>query len=296
VTALTVYTRHSHYLINNVTRTQLWTAGVSESVVRHRMADKVNQLVGDYLDNLAAGTKALPLPMALRPLLHVGDGHLDSTSPLNRLAESYVDAVRRTEEARQRVEEGHSREAGKARRDAREALNEIKRRLGQVTPRLFDEMRWHADMVHDAMTQLPAVGSATDPVRAYRGDWLTPVHSPIYGSKLHPYGTAREFLSVSTLMEVALRFMAENPAGNRKVLVVYQLTGQQARDISVFSSFAVDEEAVFPPHSRTRRVEDPELAASVRAEAERLIADMVRRGVIPEPPGPYEIIIMEEPT
>ena len=30
VMALTVYTRHSHYLINNVTRTQLWTAGMSD--------------------------------------------------------------------------------------------------------------------------------------------------------------------------------------------------------------------------------------------------------------------------
>ena len=62
--ALTVYTRHSHYLINNVTRTQLWTAGMSDSLVQRRMMDKANELVGNYLDNRAKGTKALPLPMA----------------------------------------------------------------------------------------------------------------------------------------------------------------------------------------------------------------------------------------
>ncbi|MFI7703044.1 hypothetical protein [Nonomuraea sp. NPDC049480] len=305
VMALTVYTRHSHYLINNVTRTHPWTPGSSPSLVEHGMVNKVNTLVGHYLDNLAANTKALPLPMALRPMLHVGDANLDSTSPLNPLAEFYVHAVRRTEEASRRLEEfraegrtHEAREVGKelreARREARAAFNAIKERLGQVTPRLFDEMRRHADMVHEAMTQLPAVGSPDAPVRAYRGDWITPLHSPVYGSKPYPYGTAREFLSVSRQMEVAIRFMAENPAGNRKVLVVYRLTGQQARDVSVFSSYAVDEEAVFPPHSLTRRVDDPELAASVRAEADRLMADMSWRGVIPEIPHAYEIIIMEE--
>ncbi|MGN9780986.1 hypothetical protein ACTMTF_06125 [Nonomuraea sp. ZG12] len=305
VMALTVYTRHSHYLINNVTRTQLWTAGMSESLVRHRMVDKAGRLVGDYLDNLAAGTKALPLPMALRPMLHVGDGHLDSRSPLSPLAGAYVDAVRRTDEAKQRVaglqERGRTQEARQAggelrqaRRDRREAWNALKERLDGVTPRLWDEMRWHADMAHDAMTRLPGVGSPESPVQAYRGDWITPVHSPIYGSRLHPHGTAREFLSVSGLLEVAIRFMAENPAGDRKVLVAYRLTGRQARDISVFSSFAEDQESVFPPHSRTRRVDDLESAARLREEADRLAADMVVRGVIPEAPRSYEIIVMEE--
>lgn len=305
VMALTVYTRHSHYLINNVTRTQLWTAGMSDSLVQHRMVDKANQLVGNYLDNLAKGTKALPLPMALRPMLHVGDGHLDSRSPLNPLADSYIDAVHRAEEAKQRVsdlrEQGHKEEARQAggdlreaRRNRQDAWNTLKEHLGQVTPRLWDEMRWHADMVHDAMAQLPGVGSPENPVQAYRGDWMTPVHSPIYGSRLHPHGTAREFLSVSRLLEVAIRFMAENPASDRKVLVAYQLTGQQARDISVFSSFTEDQEAVFPPRSRTHRIYDPEFAARLREAADRLAEDMVARGVIPEAPRSYEIIVMEE--
>jgi hypothetical protein len=48
------------------------------------------------------------------------------------------------------------------------------------------------------------------------------------------------------------------------------------------------------PHSRTHRVDDPELAANLRAEVDRLAADMVGRGVIPEAPRAYEIIVMEE--
>lgn len=305
LTALTVYTRHSHYLINNVIRTQLWTGGVSESLVHRHMSVKADQLIQNYLDNLAADQKALPLPLALRPLLHAGEGHLDSRSPLRPLAEAYIDAARRAEEARQQVEEhktagrsAEARQAGQdlrqARADQRAAMSEIKERTAPVSELLFDEMRWHADMVHDALMQLPARGSPEAPAQAYRGDWITPIGSPIYGSKLVPYGRAREVLSMSNLMEVAIRFMAENPASDRKVLVVYQLTGQQARDISIFSSFPEDQESVFPPGSRMRRVDDPELAARIHAEAERLAADMVRRGVIPEAPHDYRIIVMEE--
>jgi hypothetical protein len=303
--ALTVYTRHGHYLINNVIRTQLWSAGVSESMVRDRMVSKVDGLVKNYLDNLAADRKALPLPMALRPALHTGGGHLDSRSPMNAQAQSYVDAVRRAEAAQTQLDAAKAqgdrsaaREAGadlrEARKEQRAAQEEIDARVRQVVPKLFDEMRWHADMVDDAMRQLPAVGSPEAPVQAFRGDWLTPVYSPIYGSDMFPTGTAREFLSVSTLMEVAIRFMAENPAGDRKVLVVYQLTGQHARDISVFSSFAEDQESVLPPRSRTRRVDDPELAAQMHTEARRLAEDMVRRGVIPEVPRDFQVIVMEE--
>ncbi|NRQ40512.1 hypothetical protein HII36_53170, partial [Nonomuraea sp. NN258] len=305
VMALTVYTRHSHYLINNVTRTQLWTAGMSESAVQTRMAQKVTELVSNYLDNLATGRKALPLPLELRPLLHAGDGHLDSRSPLNATAQAWMDAAHRAEDAKTRAgelrAEGHTNAARQAesevrdaRRDQRAAWRELREDLADVTPRLFDEMRWHADMVHDAMLQLPALGTPDRPVLAYRGDWITPVYSPIYGSKLFPYGVAREFMSVSTLVEVAVRFMAENPASDRKVLVVYLLNGGQARDISVFSSFAEDQEAVFPPHSRAHRVDNPELVERVRAEAERAAQDLVRRGVLPEAPTGYDIIVMEE--
>src|SRR5690606_9741298 len=97
------------------------------------------------------------------------------------------------------------------------------------------------------------------PVQAYRGDWMTPVHSPIYGSDLYPYGTAREFLSLSRDLEVAIDFMVKNPGGDRKILTVYRLTGQQAKDISIFSSFPDQQEIILPPYSRMRRVGDPVL-------------------------------------
>ncbi|TYB95959.1 hypothetical protein FXF53_23285 [Micromonospora sp. WP24] len=77
--------------------------------------------------------------------------------------------------------------------------------------------------------------------------------------------------------------MSENPASGGKVLVVYLLTGEQARDISVFSSFAEDDEAVFPPRSRMRRTSDhPELVEQVRA------------GLPEEFRDNCEIIVMEE--
>ncbi|MGW4460877.1 toxin glutamine deamidase domain-containing protein [Micromonospora sp. NPDC004704] len=305
VMALTVYTRHSHYLINNVIRTQLWTAGVSEPIVRGRMKDKVLELVSNYLKNLRAGQKALPLPMALRPVLHLGEGHLDSRSPLSPLAQDWADAARRFDIADQLLIEhrtaGRTAEADRARADRAQAKldrsiawQQIRASLIAPTARLFDEMRWHSDMVHDAASRLPRLGSAAAPVLAYRGDWMTPVHSPIYGSRIWSTGTAREFLSVSSRLDVAVRFMAENPASGRKILVVYRLTGGQARDISVFSSFAEDQEAVLPPWSRARRVDVPELVERIRTELDGTVSEMVAGGVIPEAPQDYDVIIMEE--
>ncbi|MFI6761338.1 toxin glutamine deamidase domain-containing protein [Micromonospora sp. NPDC050417] len=305
VMALTVYTRHSHYLINNVIRTQLWTAGVSERVVRARMTDKAVELVSNYLENLRTGRKALPLPLALRPVLHTGDGHLDSRSPLRSNVQEWMDATHRMEEAARQAAEHAAADRQAAKRQARRAEDQAGRErdamwdrivasLGPPTSRLFDEMRWHADMVHDATSRLPTLGSADDPTLAYRGDWVTPVHSPIYGSRLWSQGTAREFLSVSRRLDVAVRFMAENPASDRKVIVVYHLTGRQARDISVFSSFAEDQEAVLPPRSRTRLVDAPQLVDRIRSELDRTVDEMVRNGVIPEAPHGYKVIVVEE--
>ncbi|SCE91851.1 hypothetical protein GA0070216_103124 [Micromonospora matsumotoense] len=291
VMALAVYTRHSHYLINNVIRTHLFTGGVAERPTREVFDRKVAELVRNYLGNIAAGTKALPLPLMLRAVVHEGPGHLTVKAPLSDPAGRWVQAQRRLAAAeeqarhsdgdsvRQRRPGGEVRSADRA-RDA--AWSELTSLLRAVSPRLFDETRWHADMVHDAMMQLPAVGSPDRPVLAYRGDWITPVYSPIYGNSWWPTGRAREFLSVSRRLDVAVRFMAENPAAGGKILVVYRLTGQQARDISVFSSFAVDEEAVFPPHSRMRRTADPGLAEQVRAQLPAEFQDNC------------EIIIMEE--
>ncbi|MEU1603555.1 hypothetical protein [Micromonospora matsumotoense] len=291
VMALAVYTRHSHYLINNVIRTHLFTGGVAERPTREVFDRKVNELVKNYLGNIAAGTKALPLPLMLRTVVHEGAGHLTARSPLSGSAERWVEAQRRVAAAEEQARRsaGNSleeRRAGSEERRADKARDaawsELSSRLRSVSPRLFDEIRWHADMVHDAMMQLPAVGSSDRPVVAYRGDWITPVYSPIYGNSWLPTGKAREFLSVSRRLDVAVRFMAENPASGGRILVVYRLTGQQARDISVFSSFAVDEEAVLPPRSRMRRTADPELAEQVRAQ------------LPPEFQENCKIIIMEE--
>ncbi|WP_344831120.1 hypothetical protein [Nonomuraea dietziae] len=298
--AMTVYTESSHSLINHVARTQLWTAGLSESVVHRRLADKIHQAVTAYLDNMAGGQRSSGyIPAVVHSALYPS-----GRSSLHERAQAYVDAARRADEATKALAEHRAegrkeeaRQAGKdlreARRERQEALNDVKMQLGKGLTRLFDEMRWHVDMVHDAMMQLPAVGTPDRPVLAYRGDWLTPVHSPIYGSKWHPHGTAREFLSTSLSLEVAVRFMLDNPAGDRKVLVVYQLTGQQARDISVFSAYASEKEAVLPPRSRTEWVRDQEQVEGVRADVERVITDMVNRRSLSEPPD-YEIIVMRE--
>ncbi|MCG5220954.1 WXG100-like domain-containing protein [Streptosporangium soli] len=300
VMALTVYTMDGHYLINNVTRTQLWTGGVSEAAVRVRMAQKAESLTASYLDSRVLGPKTLPLPLALIHALHTGTDHYASQSPLNALSQAYVDAVLKGEIAKRDGEEhreaGRAAEARKADGDARDARKaqratwtEIRELLKPVMPRLFDEMRWHADMMYDAMMQLPTLGTPEAPVRAYRGDWITPGHSPIYGSQLYPHGSAREFLSASRRLAVGLQFMADNPS-SRKVLVVYQLTGQQARDISVFSAISKEQEVILPPHSRARRIQDPELVEQIRKEVERLTEDMkLRLG-----PDDYEIIVMEE--
>ncbi|MEN3307397.1 MAG: hypothetical protein V7603_3599, partial [Micromonosporaceae bacterium] len=274
VMALTVYTRHSHYLINNVVRTHMFTHGVSDRAVELVLGRKINELARNYLDNLAKGERPLPLPLGLRPLLHEAEGHLTSQSPLHPLAQRWMDATHEVAAWERRAEgyraAGMTAELRQAQAQAQVAAqarqvawSQIRQRLAAVTPALFDEMRWHADMAHDAMMQLPAVGTPDHPVIAYRGDWTTPVHSPIYGSALYPHGSAHEFLSVSRRLDVAVRFMSENPAAGEKVLVVYRLTGEQARDVSVFSSFAVDEEAVFPPGSQMHRVNDPALSEMV---------------------------------
>ncbi len=275
VLALSVYTRHSHYLINNVITAQMLTLGMSEVQVRKVHDGKISELVKNYLTKLARSETPLPLPLALRPVLHEGPGHLDSTSALRPAAREWIDATRAAGAAHadmtrltaegDRVGARAARaEEARAMRTAELARAEIQQQLKAVAPRLFDEVRWHADMVYDALMQLPTIGTPERPVIAYRGDWTTPVWSPIYGNKVLPNGKAFSVLSVSRLPEVAVRFMAENPASERKVIAVYRLTGVNARDISVFSSFPKDQEAVLPPGSHTRQVRDPELERQVR--------------------------------
>ncbi|MGW0810749.1 hypothetical protein [Nonomuraea sp. NPDC002799] len=303
--ALTVYTRPSHDLINNVTRTRLWTAGMSEAAVRKVLSLKVEKRLAGYLAELAEGRKGRALSFLLRPLLHEGDGALTPQSPLNAVAQAWVDAAHTGEQAKHAREAhraaGRTAEAQQAENGIREARGaqraawrEIRERLGGLLPQLAAEMRWHADMAHDALMQLPPVGSPDRPVLGYRGDWLTPVHSPIYGSKLFPHGTTREFLSLSRSMEVAVQYVSKNLVGERGVLVVYVLTGGNGRDISIFSTHPEQEEILLPPQSHGRRVHDPELEARIRESLERTAEQMIRRGELAKVPDKYDILIMEE--
>lgn len=303
--ALTVYTRPSHDLINNVTRTRLWTAGRSEAVVRKVMDRKAEKRLAGYLEELAEGSKGRALSFLLRPLLHEGDGPLTHQSPLNPTARKWVDAAHAMDQAKREREEhraaGRRAEAQQAENRIREARSvqraawrEIRERLGEVMPRLAAEMRWHADMAHDALMQLPPVGSPDRPVFAYRGDWLTPVHSPIYGSRLFPHGTTREFLSMSLNLEVAVKYVSKNLVGERGVLVVWQLTGGHGREISIFSTHPEDQEVLLPPHSHGRQVRNPELEAQIRDSLNRTAEDLVRRGELDKVPDRYDILIMEE--
>ncbi|WP_406319533.1 hypothetical protein OHA77_19685 [Streptosporangium sp. NBC_01639] len=304
--ALTVYTRPSHDLINNVTRTRLWTGGMSEAAVRKVMDLKVERRLAGYLGELAEdGGKGRALSFLLRPLLHEGDGPLTPRSPLNPTARKWVDAAHAMDQAKHEREEhraaGRRAEARQAENRIREARSaqraawrEIRERLGDVMPRLAAEMRWHADMAHDALMQLPPVGSPDRPVLAYRGDWLTPVHSPIYGSRLFPHGTTREFLSLSLSLEVAVKYVSKNLVGDRGVLVVWQLAGGYGRDISIFSTHPEDREVLLPPHSHGRQVRNPELEAQIRDSLARTAEDLVRRGELDKVPDRYDILIMEE--
>jgi hypothetical protein len=288
---LAVYSRHSHYLINNVVTADALTFGVSELPVRAIHDRKADGLVGKYLDEIAAGKSTLmPLPEALHDVVHEGTGH----SPLNEPAKRWIDATKRQAQAQQQrehyLETGQRAEAQQAKAEVKQAAAErnaawaqIKESLDEAMPTLFKEMEWHTDMAHDALMQLPTVGSPEHPVVVYRGDWTTRVHSLAYGSKYYPHGVALNFQSVSRSLNVAAQFMAHNPSDGQKVLVAYRLTGKHARDISAFSWFgSSEEEAIFPPGAWATRVEDPALV------------EQIRNGLPEEYRDSCQIIVMEE--
>lgn len=302
--ALTVYARHGHDLIDAMTSMHPWAGGVSESAARERMTRKAEDLAADHLTAAAAGRTA-PLPPSLRPLLYA-DQERPGSSSLTAEGKDWVDAARRIEEAKHR-RHGH-RAAGRAedargaeteirqaRRSQRAAWRRIREQIGEMTPSLFDEMCWHGDMVHAAMTQLPAIGTPEHPVIAYRGDAKTSAYSPIHGSRLSPSVTTQEYVTVSRRLETALRSMAGVPAHDR-VLVVYRLTGGHGRDTSIFSLSPEDQGAVLSPHARTRRLHDTEMARRIREEVTRTAKDMVDRGELEQIPYGYEIVVMEEKT
>jgi hypothetical protein len=285
--AVTAYTGPDHKLINHATRTHLWANPISQRAVRMAFDQKIQSMVQEYLQGEVDGRNS-DLPLPLMPLIWNDGGErpgarerwVESAKAMKRIK----DDIARYKFAGAKTKELEA-ELRQVRREQRLAGREMKQRTSDYASRLFDELRWHADMVHDLLLQLPAVGSRDEPVLAYRGDGSTPVHSPIYGSKLYPFGTAREFLSASRELQMAVSYMIGKTDSSRKVLVVYRLTGGYGRDISAFSTLPGEAEVLFPPLSHTRQVNDPALVQQVRDELAPFTA---LKDV------DYDIIVMEE--
>lgn len=273
--SMAVYSLYSHQLINTVITAHMMTREVSESAVRLVHDRAIANLVDPYLHKLAEGKTPSQLPFGLRSVLHEGDGLLDSTSPLRPSAQRWVEAIQARHAAREEAQrflgagdDVSARrakvEADRAGSDAAAARRQIAGELGEVAPKLFDEVRWHADMVYDALMQLPTVGTPQEPVVAYRGAAANLASTVTYGNRILPGGKAVSVLSLSRDLEVAVGFMTRNSASDDKVLAVYRLIGVNARDISVFSAFPRQQEIVLPPRARTIRVSDPILEQQVR--------------------------------
>ena len=261
VTALAVYTTHSHTFINHALTVESVARalpfGLSDAVVRAEFEHSAFGSVKDYLSGIARGENPGRLPIALRPVVHSGPEPLNKESPL-------------TPEARQWVEGGRGQRA--------QAWSVIRGQVGERLPALFDEIRVHTDMLTEALHQLPTMGRPEQPVLAYRGDRVDLLGRSRYSGS----STARQVLSASLDPETAISFIDLNPGGGAPTLVVYELTGRHARDISPFTVYRGTQEVVFPPGAQTRRVTDPARVAAVTAR-------------LPDglPPG-SEIIVMEE--
>jgi hypothetical protein len=294
IVALTLYTGSLHYLVNNVTRAHLFSGRTTTLPSQVAFDGKLRNVVRNYLDTLAGNASPpFQLPRLLQLLIHDDIEPITHYSPLSPPAQRWVAAARALAAANQRIGDLRSagqqselrtarREKRQANRDLDSAWDEIRPGIERVVPRLFQEMCWHADMAYDAISQLPTLGSPDRPLIVYRGDGITPVYSPIYGASWAPTGRAREYLSASRQLVTASDFMEDNPAKRDKVLVAYRLTGRYARDISIFSRYSAEQEVIFPPGSRFRRVEDPQLT------------EKIRRRLSITYHGKYEVIVMEE--
>jgi hypothetical protein len=137
--------------------------------------------------------------------------------------------------------------------------------LDAVGPAMVAEAKWHADMIVDGMYLLPRIGSDTDPILVYRGDWMDPGWSPLYGSDTQSPDPLPKLISSTMSQDVAHFFMQNDPKINdsNRTIVVYQLTGHHAADISVFSVFD-EQEVLLPPGVQMQRVDDPALEQQVR--------------------------------
>jgi hypothetical protein len=256
IVALAVYSQATYKLINITLRT---TMDPTHPDPGPELWTRLSHLTDDYLEGLAHGNPwPGETPNAVIGLLHTGPpAGLDLR--LTPLGAAWVDASRRLAAAT------HARDADAivaAQRDVDAARQQIEDQLRADFPRLETELRWHADMVYDALMALPVVGSAAHPVIAFRGDEIGGALKQIlYGTDSHPRGEARQVLSVTRDVGTAIDFVARDAAsGNEVGIVVYELTGVGGRDIAPFSMFAHEAEIVLPPGSMTDQVANPDRA------------------------------------
>ncbi|ACU77352.1 hypothetical protein Caci_8529 [Catenulispora acidiphila DSM 44928] len=261
VTALAVYTTHSHIAINHAFSVESVTgklpSGLSDAVVRTEFNHTATAAVRRYLSDIAKGENPGRLPISLRPIIHTGAEPLNKDSPLTPEAQRWIDG---------------------AKDDRAQAWTGINEQVGQRLPALYDEILSHTDMLTEALHHLPAIGSPEHPVLVFRGDKVNLLSKGRYAGQ----STNRQVLSLSPDQDTAVSFIELNHSSGTPTLIVYELTGKNARDLSPFTVYRGTREYVFPPGARTRRVTDPARIAAVK--------EQVSDGL---PPG-CEIIVMEE--
>ncbi|MEY9858687.1 hypothetical protein ABH935_004302 [Catenulispora sp. GAS73] len=260
LTALAVYTTHSHTAINHALTVDSFTGSLPESVsdrlMRAEFGHTARVSVERYLSALAKGENPGRLPIALRPIVHTGPEPLNKNSPLTPEAQQWIDGAS--------DERAH-------------AWTGIKEQVNERLPALFDEIRVHTDMFMEALHQLPAMGSPEHPMLVFRGDKVNLLSRGRYVDQ----ATTRQVFSLSPDLATAVHFMETNPGSGTPTLVLYELTGKNARDLSPFTVYRGTREYVFPPGARTHRVTDPERVAAILAR-------------VPGLPDGCEIIVMEE--
>jgi hypothetical protein len=188
-------------------------------------------------------------------------------------------------EREQRVADDTVEVRREAQRELVAAWEAVERRLNDGMPELQAEMRWHADMIHDALLRLPAVGSH-EPVLAYRGDGVgDPTKRTLYGTPDDPVGRTAQVVSLSRDLDQAGVFLRRDNDPS-KAMIVYMLEGGAARDIAPFSAFPKQQEAVLPPGVETVRVDPAQLPPGELDRIRATLAKYKQEDV--------EIIVMRE--
>jgi len=263
VAALAVYSQSTYPLIHITLRAAM-TPGSPDP--GPELWNRLWGITGQYLDALSQGQPwTVEAPNALTGLLHTGPPSTVDLQ-LTPLGAAWVDANQRHTAALAARDDAALITAD---RDMAAARQQLEDQLRARLPRLQEELRWHADMVYDALMALPVVGSPTRPVIAYRGDELNdPIKQVLYGTDGpggNPRGEARQVLSVTRDLDTAIRFLWRDLAkgGLRREdvgVVVYLLTGVGGRDIAPFSMYPNESEIVLPPGSTTARDAAPDKA------------------------------------